>query len=688
LRRVEGLGEREKLNFLLQIKARHDEKYYTNNEPKISDGEYDELVQLIKHIEGSASDNFEDDLFSQISTTNKGISKVGANPLAAFNKIEHKKEMLSLANALCGEDIIEFIDKIKRFLNIEESTPYFPQLTCELKIDGLGFSAGYQNGKLQYVATRGDGYIGEDVTTNVLTIANFPQVLLGEEVPAFIEIRGEIFMSHTDFEELNKMQELSGEKKFANPRNAAAGSLRQIDSKITAKRKLSYFAYTIGGVSNDFYYKSQTNLMQKLASFGFLTNAIEIANCIEDIFAYHTNQQTQRAQILFDVDGIVLKINDRALQERLGYLARSPRWAIAYKFSSVKAVSTIMAVDFGLGRTGLITPVAILSPVNIGGVIVKKATLHNFDEIARLGVKIGSKVLVERAGDVIPKILEVIDKTDETAPITRPTHCHCCGSELTKEQGGVLLRCKNRFACKDQIIQSIEHFCSKDAFDISGFAEKQIINFYNREFLLQFADIFTMQVQYGEQIKALDGFGEKSASNLFASINSRREIGLDRLIYSLGFYGVGEVMCKSLAKYFKTAKGMLNFTLAQNQALLDIDGIGEKTLNDLTTILESQNFKTILSNLLTHISVKPYQQSEGGLKYSGKKIIFTGSLQTMSRSEAKYKAENMGFVVASAISKAVDYVVVGQDAGSKLKKAHELSIPTLTEQDWGKMCGE
>jgi DNA ligase (NAD+) len=490
-------------------------------------------------------------------------------------------------------------------------------------------------------------------------------------------------MQKDDFEELNKTQMQNGGKIFANPRNAAAGSLRQLDSSITKTRKLKYFAYTIGAFSEDFIYQSQADLLQKFTSFGFVANDYKLCNSLDDIIAYHQSMEAGRHQIPFDADGIVIKINDTNLQNRLGFLARSPRWAIAFKFSSVKAVTRLLGVTFGIGRTGVITPLAILEPVNIGGVIVKKATLHNKDEIARLGIKIGCLVELERAGDVIPKILKCLD--DDGSEITFPSSCPCCGSGLSQDDGGVLIKCKNGLSCKDQMLCFVEYFCSKDAFDIAGLGEKQIRLFFDKGLISNPADIFTLEARAAQQIASMDRFGEKSASNLFLSINSRRSISLERFIYALGFNGVGEVASKMLARYFKQAQALLNFTEQDHENILNLDGIGAKTAAEIKSCLTSQSFTAMIASLLSEVKVSDFVIKQG-LKYEGKKIVFTGTLDKMTRQEAKKTAEYLGFEVASSISKNIDFVVAGTDAGSKLKKATELGVKVLDEDEWTKMC--
>ncbi len=650
---------------LQSLIAKYDEAYYQDDEPIVSDAEYDALKRELETLLTITTD----DLF--------GSSGVGASPLAIFGKIEHKKPMLSLNNALNKEELEEFFKKIRNFLG--ESDSFLPPCTAELKIDGLGFSALYQKGLLKHVSTRGDGFVGEDVTSNVLTIENFPKVLQGDEVPEFIEVRGEIFMQKDDFEELNKTQMQNGGKMFANPRNAAAGSLRQLDSSITKTRKLKYFAYTIGACSDDFTYQSQADLLQKFASFGFVANDYKLCNSLDDIMAYHQSMEANRHQIPFDADGIVIKINDTNLQNRLGFLARSPRWAIAFKFSSVKAVTRLLGVTFGIGRTGVITPLAILEPINIGGVIVKKATLHNKDEIARLGIKSGCLVELERAGDVIPKILKCLD--DDGSEIIFPSSCPCCGGALSQDDGGVLIKCKNGLSCKEQMLCFVEYFCSKDAFDIAGLGEKQIRLFFDKGLISNPADIFTLEARAAQQIASMDRFGEKSASNLFLSINSRRSISLERFIYALGFNGVGEVASKMLARYFKQAQALLNFTEQDHENILNLDGIGAKTAGEIKSCLTSPSFTAMIASLLSEVKVSDVVVKQG-LKYEGKKIVFTGTLDKMTRQEAKKTAESLGFEVASGISKNIDFVVAGADAGSKLKKATELGVKVLDEDEW------
>ena len=624
------------------------EKYkiaYYEGSPLIEDYGYDLLAKEYEVLLG-------DDLFS---------IEVGATIKSDFKKITHLRPMLSLSNCYSSEELTDFIQKVQRFLGVENDI----EMIAELKIDGLSFGAFYKNGLLVSIATRGDGFVGEDVTQNMLTIADFPKKIpfLGE-----IEIRGEVYMKHSDFEELNKV----ATKPFANPRNAAAGSLRQLDSSVTEMRKLSYFAYSVAG-EHDF--KTQEMLLEKIASWGFAVN-IEKKLCknfieIEQFYKYIDNI---RHSLGYDIDGLVLKVNDMILQSRLGYIARSPRWAIAYKFSAEKAVTVLQDIVCQVGRTGAITPVAILKPINVGGAVIKRATLHNFEEIARKDLRIGDLVAIERAGDVIPKIIGKTKQNDNLKPYLMPENCPCCDEQIAKDkEKDVAFFCKN-INCKAQIIQRISYFVSRDAFYIEGIGEKQIEKFYNDGLIKDAADLFLLP-QKKDIIEKMEGFGEKSFINIVASLENSKNITFDRFIYSLGIKGIGETGSKLMANYFETPQKMLlqNFEDFANQ-----DGIGDVTAAEIISFFDNQNNIEFIKKLLQFVNVLPVEKTNK----NGKSVVFTGTLTAMTRQEAKAVAERKGFKVLSAISSSTNYLVVGENAGSKTLKAKELGVKILTENEW------
>lgn len=689
--------------------TKYDKAYHTLDAPLISDAKYDELCKKLFEFQKNYPEFFE-------VKTDSEIEKVGGKTLEIFSKIQHSKPMLSLANGFAAEDIQDFIDRVNRFLGFDKkeeiidlfnfSSPTKIDFFCETKIDGLSFSARYENGKLVFAATRGDGFEGEDVTENVKTIQGFPQQLkchaeLVEVPPKIFEIRGEIYIGKKDFEQLNLRQEEQGGKIFANPRNAAAGSLRQLDPKITASRKLNYFAYSLGETSADFSCDSQMELMQKLAKFGFnLEPHSKLCRNIDEMLELYKKISDQRYEFDYDIDGMVYKINSFALQERLGFVARSPRWAIAHKFPAEKAKTEIENIVIQIGRTGALTPVAFLKPVNIGGVLVSRATLHNQDEIVRKDIRIGDVVLIQRAGDVIPQVLEVDltkRKSDSTAFIF-PKNCPVCGAEV---KGGkmvgeddVVLRCTGGLSCEAQLKETLKHFVSKDAFDIVGLGKKQIENFFLEGRIKSFADIFKLEERdknSEEHLSKKLGWGKKSAENLFLAINQKRKIPLEKFIYAIGIRHVGETTSRLLAQHFISYKDFKNFmslnksateTNQDYQDFIAIDGIGEKMAQAILDYFRDERNSRMVFDLENELQIEDAVAKNSDSKLSGKSIIFTGTLEHMTRAEAKKKAEDLGMKVVGSISTKTDFLVYGSEAGSKLKKAQELGVKILNEEEW------
>lgn len=692
----------EAVSILEQIKklqsaiARHDIAYHQNDNPTISDAAYDKLKQELGQLNKQYPQFFaQEDLFS----------RVGAPAVEGFGKVTHKKPMLSLANGFSREDIADFMDKINRFLGTGQNNLFgtifddFIPLFCETKIDGLSFSARYEHGKLVQAATRGDGEVGEDITQNIATIIGFPHILNGKNPPQVFEIRGEVYMGKKDFEELNSRQQEIGGKIFANPRNAAAGSLRQLDSAITASRKLSYFAYGLGEVSSDLTCNSQEQLIDILKSFGFKTEPhSKVCHNLDEVMKLYQEVADQRYALNYDLDGMVYKVNEFVLQSRLGFVSRSPRWAIAHKFAAEKSKTIIEKIVIQVGRTGALTPVAELTPVNIGGVLVSRATLHNQDEIAAKDIREGDLVLIQRAGDVIPQVLEVdlSKRANDSHPYQFPTNCPSCGGKVEKFADDVVLRCPNKFDCPAQVREALKHFVSKDAFDIDGLGKKQIDNFYTDGRIKSFVDIFKLEQAEKSSPNPLitkEGWGEKSTNNLFAAINFKRKIELHRFIYALGIRYVGETTAKLLANNFVSFKNFKEKMLAiagsenreQNQEWQDfiaIDGIGEKvSLAIVEYFSENKNIIT-LQELEKELEIIDIKINNNNSKLAGKTIIFTGTLTKMTRKEAKDRAENLGMKVQGAISSKTDFLVAGAEAGSKLKKAGELGIRVLGEDEW------
>lgn len=669
----------------LKARIRHlDKKYYNDDNPDVSDAEYDQLRAYLDAIEKE---------YPELLTEDSPSQKVGAPVQKKFGKIKHAKPMLSLSNAFSGDDMKEFCQRVNRFLGNDEDQPI--ELFCEPKIDGLSFSARYEYGKLVYAVTRGDGEEGEDITQNIKTIKTFPQDISSNnvEVPDIFEVRGEVYLSHSEFERINKEREEQGQDIFANPRNAAAGSLRQLDSKITASRNLEYFAYGWGEVSEE-KWNSQLSALGYLKSLGFSVNDLsDAASNINEIEDYYNKLSDIRPELDYDIDGLVFKVNDVQLQSRLGFIARSPRWAIARKFPAEQAKTIIEDIVIQVGRTGALTPVAELKPVNIGGVIVKRATLHNRDEIERKDIRVGDLVTVQRAGDVIPQVVEVdISKRGKNAlKFEFPTYCPVCDSIAVRDGDEAVTRCSGGLSCSAQAVESLKHFVSKNAYDIDGLGDRQILEFYEKGIITYPADIFTLEERNSElKLENMEGYGELSISNLFKAINDKREIELSKFIYALGIRHIGQENAKLLAKnYISFSNLMDKLVTVQNRdddvfvELLEIDGIGEKVANSIVTFFANEKHIEMLNELLKYVTPKDYEMvSNLDNPFAEKTLVFTGSLQKMTRNEAKAKAESLGAKVSGSVSKKTDYVIAGESAGSKLKKANELGVNVLTEDEF------
>ena len=680
--------------------AEHDEAYHTNDAPLISDSDYDELRKKIEKYRQDFPQFFE-----------QKLEKVGGKTLEIFSKIRHSKPMLSLSNGFSRADIADFIERINRFLGLdqkEEAIDLFSsdldlklELFCEVKIDGLSFCARFEDGRLVNAATRGDGFEGEDVTKNIKTLRNFPQILNLENPPKIFEIRGEIYMSKKDFADLNIRQEEQGGKVFANPRNAAAGSLRQLDSEITASRNLSYFAYSLGEVSPDFICRSQTELHQKLSEMGFVIEGnSKICRNLDEVMQLYQKIADSRYQLNYDIDGMVYKVNDFVMQERLGFVARSPRFAIAHKFAAEKGKTLIENIIIQIGRTGALTPVAVLRPLNIGGVVVSRATLHNQDEIERKDIRINDVVVIQRAGDVIPQVLEVdlAQRKADSLTFSFPENCPVCQSKIIKVEDDVVLRCSGGLSCQAQLKETLKHFVSKDAFDITGLGKKQIENFFSEGRITSFADIFNLaenEKNSPNPLRQKNGWGEKSIENLFLAINQKHKIALEKLIYAIGIRHVGETTAKVLAQHFISYENfeekilemakLSTEELQNNQHYQDfvaIDGIGEKMAQAVLDYFRDQKSLKMLLDLRGLLDVEDAVIKNSDSALSGKSVIFTGTLQGMTRAEAKKKAEDLGMKVVGSVSSKTDFVIAGAEAGSKLKKAAELSLKILNEEEW------
>ncbi|MSO54090.1 MAG: NAD-dependent DNA ligase LigA [Rhodospirillales bacterium] len=663
--------------------AAHDKAYHQRDAPTISDAEYDTLRRRNDLIEAR---------FRSLVRADSPSKRVGAPPSAGFATVVHSRPMLSLGNAFTEDDIREFLDRIRRFLSLADDAPI--EIEAEPKIDGLSVSLRYENGRLKLGATRGDGTTGENITVNLMQIVEIPKTLKGK-VPAVVEVRGEVYMTRQDFLALNERQAAAEDKIFANPRNAAAGSLRQLDPAITAERPLRFFAWGWGEIS-DTVAPTHQGVLKVLAKCGFPTDpGARLCTTLEELLAFWSGTGERRAKLAYDIDGVVYKVNRLDWQERLGQVSRSPRWAIAHKFAAERAETVLKAISIQVGRTGTLTPVAELEPVTVGGVVVTRATLHNEDEIERKDVRVGDTVIVQRAGDVIPQIVGAIDtkRPKNSHPFRFPERCPECGSAAVREEGEVARRCTGGFLCPAQALERLKHFVSRDAFDIEGIGEKHIETFLAEGLISSPADIFLLRDK-AEALRGREGWGEKSVEKLFAAIESRRQIALPRVIYALGIRQVGQATARLLAKHYLTfdrwREAMAAAIEPESDAhaeLDSIDGIGPSVAGDIAAFFAEPKNRKLLDALAEILTVEDFQAPKGTSAISGKTIVFTGTLEKMSRNEAKARAESLGAVVSGSVSKKTDFVVVGADAGSKAKKAKELGLTVLSEDDWLKMAG-
>ena len=762
--------------------ARHDDLYHRNDAPEITDAAYDALRRQLMDLETA---------HPEFKTATSPSQRVGATPLEAFTKIVHDVPMLSLGNAFDDADVVDFVARVRRFLSLDAA--FELAITAEPKIDGLSISLRYENGKLLHAATRGDGAEGENVTANVRTITDVPHALTGKNLPQRIDIRGEIYLGHDDFRRLNETQSAAGDKVFANPRNAAAGSLRQLDATITASRPLRFFAYAWGAASA-LPADTQSGVIDAYKSWGLPTNPL-MRRCLTtaDLLAYYRDIGEQRSTLGYDIDGVVYKVDRLDLQARLGFVSRSPRWAIAHKFPAEQAITQLRDIEIQVGRTGALTPVAKLTPVTVGGVVVSNATLHNADEIQRKDIRIGDTVVVQRAGDVIPQVVSVrLDQRPPAAkPYVFPTLCPECGSHAIREtdhatgETDVVARCSGGLICPAQAKERLKHFVSRLAFDIEGLGGEKIEAFYDEGRIMRPADIFTLAARDAKsqsRLKDRDGLGAKSVDNLFRSIEARRSIGLERFLFALGIRHVGEGTSRDLGRAFgsyaafratldaaaaakpgphylriagikglgeKTAQTLIEHfakdtprgydllsglhaapsfsslvggikgvrtTAAQAlaphftsptefiasaakaagempgenyAAFASLNGIGEVATDALIAFFDEPHNRAAVMDLLEQITVRDFERPQARISaVTGKTVVFTGTLTTIGRSEAKAHAERLGAKVSGSVSKKTDYVIAGTDAGSKLEKATELGLTVLTEQEWLALIGE
>ena len=673
------LSEAEAANRLMRLAreiARHDKLYHDQDAPEISDAAYDALVRENRELE---------ERFPQLVRSDSPSKRLGAAPTSALAKVGHARPMLSLENAFSAEEVEEFVARVKRFLALPADA--FVAMTAEPKIDGLSCSLRYEAGELVLAATRGDGAVGEEVTANVRTIADIPQRFAN--APEILEVRGEVYMSKADFEALNERQETSGGKIFANPRNAAAGSLRQKDASVTAARPLRFLAHGWGEISQPLA-GTQYEAMKRIESFGIpVTDLLVRCNSADEMLAHYRAVEKARADLPFDIDGVVYKVDRLDMQERLGFVARAPRWGLAHKFPAEKAETTLEAIDIQVGRTGKLTPVGRLTPVGVGGVIVANVTLHNRDEIARLGLRIGDRVRIQRAGDVIPQVVENLTRDEKRAPYVFPDHCPECGSEAVSEEGEVDVRCTGGLICPAQRFERLRHFVSRGALDIEGLGEKSIAEFIELDWLNSPADIFRLHT-HREELLEREGWKEKSVDNLLAAIEAKRRPDGPRFLFGLGIRHVGIVTARDLLKCFGTIEELRRVAMSDGgeEELSSVQGVGPVVAEALVDFFHEEHNREALDDLLSEASPQPFVSDAKQTEWSGKTIVFTGSLETMSRDEAKAQAERLGARAAGSVSAKTDIVVAGPGAGSKLKKAEELGIRVVSEAEWAQIVAE
>jgi DNA ligase (NAD+) len=692
---------------LAKLIARHDRLYHDQDAPEISDADYDALVRENAELEAR---------FPHLVRADSPSKRLGAAPTSSLAKVPHARPMLSLENAFSEEEVAEFVARVRRFLKLVEDAPL--AFTAEPKIDGLSCSLRYEQGELVLAATRGDGAVGEEVTANVRTIGDIPQTLLpslegrgtrggsngraslrsaptpspslkGRGVPDVVEIRGEVYMSKADFAALNQRQAESGGKIFANPRNAAAGSLRQKDPGVTAARPLRFLAHGWGELSAPLA-DTQYEAMRRIAGFGLpVSDLLLRMDGLDDMLAHYRAIEAARADLPFDIDGVVYKVDRLDLQERLGFVARAPRWGLAHKFPAEKAETTLERIEIQVGRTGKLTPVGRLTPVGVGGVIVQNVTLHNRDEIARLGLREGDRVRIQRAGDVIPQVVENLTRDIDREPYVFPDHCPECGSEAVAEEGEVDVRCTGGLICPAQRLERLRHFVSRGAMDIDGLGEKSLVEFVELGWLKGPADIFRLKEHRNELI-GREGWQEKSVDNLLAAIEAR--VGFDpaRLLFGLGIRHVGSVTARDLMKCFGTIEELERVARSENAIaeLTAVEGVGGVVAQAIVDFFHEPHNREELAELLALAKPAAFVSTARETEWTGKTIVFTGSLETMSRDEAKAQAERLGARAAGSVSAKTDLVVAGPGAGSKLKKAEELGVRVIGEEDWAKIVAE
>ena len=666
-----------KLNSLSDKIKYHNFKYHTQDNPEITDIEYDKLCK-----------QYDDIILSKPEFSFLERKSVGGEISKQFQKHQHQKPMGSLVNAFSIEDVNDFIERTYKFLSLKKE--FLLEFTCEPKVDGLSISLLYLNGNLLNAVTRGDGYVGEIVTENIKTIKDIPHKLKGK-YPKFIEIRGEIFMKKSHFEQLNKTQIENNNKIFANSRNAAAGSIRQKDVNILKQRKLNFLAFTIGEYTEDFKFDNQVDLLRRFEEMGLITNKENyLANNIKEIKEFYIKILSKRHILDYEIDGLVYKVNNKILQERLGNLSRAPRWAIAHKLPAEVVETTLLNIETQVGRTGALTPVGKLEPIRVGGVLVSNVSLHNEDEIFRKDIRIGDTIKIQRAGDVIPQVLGVVKekRVKDLSVYSAPKHCPSCNGITFKPDGEAVRRCLSGINCPAQTVEKLKHFVSKNAFNIDGLGEKLIEMLFKEGIIKDFADIFAIE-KYKNRLEKKVGLGKLSVSNLLDSIESKKKITFDKLIYALGIRQVGETNSKLLALHYNSFENFrIEMTKARDKTsnsfyeLVSIDQIGESIAEDLVLYFNTNSNLIIFDKLLNYINIVNIKKTSAISPYTDKIIVLTGTLNSMSREEAKQTLHSLGAKVSSSVSKNTDFLIIGDQPGSKAKKAKELNIPIVSEEEW------
>ncbi len=650
---------------------KHNYQYYVLDDPVVPDAEYDRLMSELVQLEEE---------YPELIASDSPTQRVGAKPLSEFKEIKHTVPMLSLGNAFNEEEMQAFNKRISEKLGTDEVI-----YSAETKLDGLAVSIIYKEGKLFVAATRGDGNVGEDITLNVRTIQSVPLVLLGNDMPEYLEVRGEVFMTHKGFEVLNKKQKEKEEKLFANPRNAAAGSLRQLDARLTAERPLSFYAYGVGEYKGKVKLQKHIQTLDLLKKWGLpVAPETSEVNGLNACFDYYKRIGERRNHLAYEIDGVVFKVNDLDQQQELGFVSRAPRWAIAYKFPPVEEITQLLDIEIQVGRTGALTPVARLAPVKVAGVTITNATLHNLDEIKRKDVRIGDWVYIRRAGDVIPEVVRVIkEKRGKVIKFEMPSECPVCGSDVERIDGEAVYRCMGGLSCSAQNIQSIIHFASRKAMNIDGLGEKLIIQLIESNLVNNVADLYQLK---HEQLAELDRMGTKSAENILQALNKSRSTTFERFIYALGIREVGEATARSLARHFKALEKL---QYAQAEELETISDIGPIVAHNIYSFFQQKHNLEIIQRLLdAKITWDDIDVDDLSNEYAGMSFVLTGSLQSMSREEAKQKLLNLGAKVSGSVSRNTSYLVYGENPGSKFDKASALNIPTITEDAFLEMIGE